>query len=718
MNNTNLPSLSDLWLDYNDDLALAAADCRRPTLPPLRPWPRPATPPPPIPAPLPRPWPGPRMATVNPPPIADTVPARGGHRRGASKAKAKIKAKGGKALGRAARGGSSPRNNLQHTTSLDPELNLSSEAGRRSMLVGTRDGEQRRGRGGGAGRRTRGKLVVHQYEFMVQPDGLLLLNIANGDFRTQCRHARVKRREGKSLSNVGYYCINISINSRGTSLDPIFFVREPLPGVPHDLWICRPCKDRGGTGEPISVTMQLHRDDPSPTVRTFKLQALLLPRTLNPPRHGSNTQEAYSALARKKNISSRELCPTSKAARRRMLGPIIPRDAAMVELFRNSWGNPLEAMGGGVDRSLRKMIHAMRPGDTFLLDEISLADDPVLEHLNSVLEPACNIVLAGRGGFDVEHAEVAADPNFKLLATMSPGGDYGKKALSPAPRNRFTEIWVPQSWRHECLFIYTDAILTFTEWLASAVNVASVASLWDILAWVNSANEVLGFHALLPTNLITLDRLVPRGNHRDQVFDATVLSTSTHVYVGSFGIPKGGLDIAHNLFSLQAPTTLDNVRRLVLRACQLSRPILLKASPGVGKTSLVVALVVALGDMIGRRVVVSIYRIKPTSWIYLALIFQWKVVALAMQGGDVVLLDEMNLAPQTVLEGLNAVLDHRGSIHPQTWTVFHQAPSILDFRCSNGGGKGLPKSSLDRFTKVHIKALMAEDLFGICHQSI
>ncbi|KAF8513358.1 hypothetical protein JB92DRAFT_3116423 [Gautieria morchelliformis] len=173
MNNTNLPSLSDLWLDYNDDLALAAADCRRLTLPPLRPWSRPATPPPPIPAPLPR-LPGPRMATVNPPPIADTVPARGGHRRGASKANAKIKAKSGKAQGRAARGGSSPRNNTQHTTSLDPELNLSSEAGRISMLVGTRDGEQRRGRSGGAGRRTRGKLVVHQYEFMVQPDGLLV----------------------------------------------------------------------------------------------------------------------------------------------------------------------------------------------------------------------------------------------------------------------------------------------------------------------------------------------------------------------------------------------------------------------------------------------------------------------------------------------------------------------------------------------------------------
>eukprot|EP00976_Prorocentrum_cordatum_P110011 1195120-Prorocentrum_minimum.AAC.4 len=29
------------------------------------------------------------------------------------------------------------------------------------------------------------------------------------------------------------------------------------------------------------------------------------------------------------------------------------------------------------------------------------------------------------------------------MATMNPGGDFGKKELSPALRNRFTEIWVP-----------------------------------------------------------------------------------------------------------------------------------------------------------------------------------------------------------------------------------------------------------------------------------
>lgn len=49
--------------------------------------------------------------------------------------------------------------------------------------------------------------------------------------------------------------------------------------------------------------------------------------------------------------------------------------------------------------------------------------------------------MAEKGGAILER--ITAHPNFFLLATMNPGGDYGKKELSPALRNRFTEIWVP-----------------------------------------------------------------------------------------------------------------------------------------------------------------------------------------------------------------------------------------------------------------------------------
>jgi midasin (ATPase involved in ribosome maturation) len=38
--------------------------------------------------------------------------------------------------------------------------------------------------------------------------------------------------------------------------------------------------------------------------------------------------------------------------------------------------------------------------------------------------------------------EVVAAPNFLFAATMNPGGDFGKRELSPALRNRFTEARV------------------------------------------------------------------------------------------------------------------------------------------------------------------------------------------------------------------------------------------------------------------------------------
>ena len=50
-------------------------------------------------------------------------------------------------------------------------------------------------------------------------------------------------------------------------------------------------------------------------------------------------------------------------------------------------------------------------------------------------------MLAEKGGKTLE--EVVPAPGFRLAATMNPGGDYGKRELSPALVNRFTCIWVP-----------------------------------------------------------------------------------------------------------------------------------------------------------------------------------------------------------------------------------------------------------------------------------
>jgi midasin len=140
------------------------------------------------------------------------------------------------------------------------------------------------------------------------------------------------------------------------------------------------------------------------------------------------------------------------------------------------------------------LIEAMRGGAVFLLDEISLADDSVLERLNSVLEPARTLVLAEKGGWDVDHVRVVAEPTFQLLATMNPGGDFGKKELSPALRNRFTEIWVPQidevedrlkivqsTWRHPQLQAYGPKVTEFCSWLGHSLADGTVIGLRDVL---------------------------------------------------------------------------------------------------------------------------------------------------------------------------------------------------------------------------------------------
>ena len=92
------------------------------------------------------------------------------------------------------------------------------------------------------------------------------------------------------------------------------------------------------------------------------------------------------------------------------------------------------------------LLTTMRDGSLLLMDELSLAQDGVLERLNSVLETGHSITLAERAG-DTPGSRgaevVVASPTWRLLATMNPGGDFGKRELSPALRNRFTELWVP-----------------------------------------------------------------------------------------------------------------------------------------------------------------------------------------------------------------------------------------------------------------------------------
>jgi midasin len=86
------------------------------------------------------------------------------------------------------------------------------------------------------------------------------------------------------------------------------------------------------------------------------------------------------------------------------------------------------------------LVEAMQTGGLLLIDEISLANDSVLERLNSVFEQERMLILSEKSSS--EAIKIVGAEGFNIVATMNPSGDFGKKELSPALRNRMTEIWV------------------------------------------------------------------------------------------------------------------------------------------------------------------------------------------------------------------------------------------------------------------------------------
>ncbi|KAL4649045.1 midasin isoform X1 [Arapaima gigas] len=453
------------------------------------------------------------------------------------------------------------------------------------------------------------------------------------------------------------------------------------------------------------------------------------------------------------------------------------------------------------------LVQAMKEGGIFLMDEISLADDSVLERLNSVLETEKTLVLAEKGSGDNDNVElITARPDFRLLATMNPGGDFGKKELSPALRNRFTEIWCPQSnSRNDLIHIIqhnlqpglslgpqnhkgkdiADLMLDFIDWLTGQdFGRRCILSVRDILSWVHFMNAACGSPALTVEEGVTQDCQLGSVTafvhaaclvYIDGIGSGTTVSAAENAlivrraclsflrkalqgvaclkddkdvagalqmydirvpreprwggdYFGidPFYIATGPESESRNLadYALAAGTTAMNAQRL-LRAMKLQRPVLLEGSPGVGKTSLVAALAKASGHHLVRINLSEQTDVTDLFGTDLPVEggkggeFAWRDGPLlaALKAGHWIVLDELNLASQSVLEGLNACFDHRAEIYiPElgmSFQVQHEKTKI--FGCQNpftqgGGRKGLPKSFLNRFTQVYIDQLSTEDM--------
>ncbi|KAG7342074.1 cobaltochelatase [Nitzschia inconspicua] len=441
------------------------------------------------------------------------------------------------------------------------------------------------------------------------------------------------------------------------------------------------------------------------------------------------------------------------------------------------------------------LVKAMKEGQLILLDEMSLAEDAVLERLNSVLEPSRVLVLAEKGesgsldSTQEDDRVIHAHDDFRCFATMNPGGDFGKRELSPALRSRFTEIWVPSVGDREDfeivvnrylslnlgqerileLPLLVNRMLNYIEWFngficgdPSSPLTGHELSLRDVLSWTRfivesqkSGNDLQLWNAYYHgACLMHLDGLglgsglspetsmdvkeAAKKYLLDAIGDQNV--SNQHgvdrpfcVQSGKFGafpyfIPIGNIAVSGSIFDMSAPTTSLNVFR-ILRAMQVRKPILLEGAPGVGKTSLVSALAAATGhklvrinlseqtdisDLMGNDLPVESSSTCGPS-------FEWRdgVLLTALKEGSWVLLDELNLASQAVLEGLNSCLDHRGAVFiPELGKSFECPSTFRVFGAQNplgqgGGRKGLPKSFLNRFTKVFVDPLSDHDFQSI-----
>ena len=179
-----------------------------------------------------------------------------------------------------------------------------------------------------------------------------------------------------------------------------------------------------------------------------------------------------------------------------------------------------------------------------------------------------------------------------------------------------------------------------------------------------------------------------------------------------------------NNFTFETSNMLLNLNK-IFRGISTKKPVLIEGSPGIGKTTIIQNICTKINKKFTRinlsehtdiiDLIGSEYPSNENNT------FVWidGPLLTAIKDGHWVIIDEMNLASQSVLEGLNSLLDHRRSIFvPELGKKFKAHEDLLIFATQNpvnqgGGRKFLPKSFLNRFIRIYLNDLHKIDYSDI-----
>lgn len=373
------------------------------------------------------------------------------------------------------------------------------------------------------------------------------------------------------------------------------------------------------------------------------------------------------------------------------------------------------------------LVEAMINGNAFLIDEINLAEDSALERLNSVLEDRKTLFIP-EINWDVQPHET-----FRIVATMNPSGDFGKKELSPALRSRFTEIYfkLDDNEIYEIFDRFLDSMSLFspsqifdkTFFKAkfrglTNISVRKVEMICSHIQKINeSANEGLSSIVKVKTSRMT----------REDVWNDCLGLLELHVdnnclYTedsNEFGVYPYFLrrSSPQTTYSFESATSRVNLQKIIRALCH-NKGVLLQGEPGVGKTSMISHIGAALNIPVLRINLSEQTEMSDLTGSYIPMGNSIKFVESELveylRNGHWIILDEINLCTQSVIEGLNSVLDHRKSLNVDGKTIYiHPNARIfgtMNPQNRNNGRKQLPKSFIDRFIVITMGDYTKDDI--------